>query len=150
MEATFVHATGRGLPEGVLEPLFEELYTHFARPGAWGVYDDVRPALEFLRGRRCQLFVLSNFDTRLRRILKGHDLARYFDGVILSSEVGASKPHPRMFAEGLRLAQARPEECLHVGDDLKADVGGARAAGMAAFHVDRPAQGLDALPSLLD
>lgn len=148
VEATFVHATGKGLPDDISGPLFEELYLHFARPEAWGVYDDVRSTLEHL-SCRCRLLVLSNFDKRLRLILAGHDLAKYFDGVILSSEVGASKPHPRMFAEALSLAQARPEECLHVGDDLKADIGGAQAAGMAAFRVDRPGQGLKGVLDLV-
>ena len=29
--------------------LFEDLYAHFAQPGVWEVYPDVRPALEELR-----------------------------------------------------------------------------------------------------
>ncbi len=142
VEATFVHAMGKELPQGALVPLFDELYAHFAQPEAWCVYDDVRPALESLQGR-CRLFVLSNFDKRLRLILQGHDLAKYFETVILSSEVGASKPHPRMFADALRVAQASPGECLHVGDDEKADIAGAAAAGMKTCHVKRPHQGLE-------
>jgi putative hydrolase of the HAD superfamily len=137
----FEQALGRPLDKNELRPLFEELYSHFARPEAWAVYEDVVPTLAALR-ERCRLFVLSNFDQRLRGILAGHGLDRYFEGMVISSEVGASKPHPRIFAAALKLAGAAPKDCLHVGDEQKADVEGAEAVGMAAYLVRRPERGL--------
>ena len=139
---SFAAALGRPLAEAELGPLFEELYASFAQPSAWRVHEDVLPVLQAVQGR-CRLFVLSNFDKRLRTILAGHGLDPWFEGMIISSEVGASKPHPRIFQAALRMAGARPEECLHVGDDARADVEGATAAGMQAYLVERPAQGLE-------
>lgn len=141
VKTTFAQVLGRHLPDSELEPLFTRLYDHFAEPAAWLVYDDVWPTLEALRGTH-RLLVLSNFDRRLRRILAGHGLDGYFDGMVISSEVGASKPHPRIFEAALRMAGALPSECLHVGDDLKADIEGAQAAGVATFQVKRPELGL--------
>ncbi|MBL9142771.1 MAG: HAD-IA family hydrolase [Verrucomicrobiaceae bacterium] len=131
-----------GIVGGVGSDLFDDLYDHFARPDTWEVFPDVRPALERL-AVRCRLFVLSNFDRRLRRILGGHGLDSCFDGMIISSEVGVSKPHPRIFDVALRAARIPPGSCLHVGDELKADGDGAREAGMRFFHVRRPEHGLD-------
>ena len=142
---SFARALGLPLEEDVMDPLFDELYDFYARPDAWNVYADVCPALDALYGRH-QLLVLSNFDGRLRRVLEGHDLARYFTHEILSSEVGASKPHARMFEAALRAAGKPPvSECLHVGDDHGCDAEGARAAGITFFGVERPAAGFDLL-----
>jgi putative hydrolase of the HAD superfamily len=140
----FAQALGEALPPDRLARLFEELYEHYAHAEAWSVFDDVAPALEALR-RDHVLCVLSNFDRRLRAILRGHGLAHYFEHIILSSEVGASKPHPRMFAMGERLHGKAPHECLHVGDDARCDIEGAANAGWHAFKVDRPGLGLKSL-----
>jgi putative hydrolase of the HAD superfamily len=134
---TFAHATGAPLPNDVLHPLFEELYHHFAQPGVWTLFDDALPALELLRPNH-RLFVLSNFDRRLVTILDGLGVTAFFDQIILSSEVGASKPHPRMFAYALRAANVPPDQCLHIGDDRKCDLEGAQIAGMHSRLVDRP------------
>ena len=124
------------------ENLFGDLYAHFALPEAWLVFPDVRPALESLAGRGRRLLVLSNFDRRLRTILSGHDLTRYFDHLVISSEVGASKPDPLIFATAARLAACSPGECLHIGDDEQCDLQGARAAGFQARLVKRPSHDL--------
>ncbi len=131
-----------GIEGGVESDVFDDLYAHFARPETWEVFPDVRPALERLAAR-CRLFVLSNFDRRLRRILEGHALDLWFDGLIISSEVGVSKPHPRIFEAALQAARVPPGRCLHVGDELEADGDGAREAGIHFFHVRRPERGLD-------
>jgi putative hydrolase of the HAD superfamily len=134
---TFAQAKGRPLSKEVLLPLFDELYAHYAKPEAWMVFDDVVPVLDHLHAVGHRLYVLSNFDKRLRRILDGHDLSRYFQGMIISSEVGASKPHRRIFETALNTAGVRPEQCLHIGDDAATDVAGAQAMGIRVLHVRR-------------
>ncbi|HEY1049192.1 MAG TPA: HAD-IA family hydrolase [Prosthecobacter sp.] len=140
----FARVLGVPVAVAVLERLFPDLYEHFARPEAWMVYEDVRPALEDL-SRDHHLLVLSNFDRRLRSILAGHELSHFFSQVILSSEVGAAKPHARMFDTALSAAGCAPGECLHVGDDAKCDMVGAESAGIHFFAVHRPENSLQAL-----
>lgn len=125
------------LDDAVSGPLFATLYEHFASASAWHLYDDVPPALEAMHGH-ARLFVVSNFDRRLHAILHGLGIAAFFGGVILSSEVGASKPHTRIFDAALRTAGVPPLRCLHAGDEEKADVLGAQAAGIPALHIRRP------------
>lgn len=141
---TFSRVLGTPLADDVLQRLFPALYDHFARPDAWVVYEDVPPALEIL-SQDHNLLVLSNFDRRLRSILAGHDLTRFFSNIILSSEVGAAKPHPRMFEAALAAAGHAPGDCLHVGDDWKCDAEGAERAGIHFFAVQRPENSLGTL-----
>lgn len=140
----FGRVFGAPLAEVTMDSLFDDLYRHYARPDAWAVFEDVLPALDDL-ARDHRLIVLSNFDRRLRGILHGHGLARFFEQIIISSEVGASKPHPRMFHAALEALGCRPEHCLHIGDDESCDLNGAQSCGMSAFLVKRPENGLSAL-----
>ncbi|HYF34015.1 MAG TPA: HAD-IA family hydrolase [Prosthecobacter sp.] len=140
-EQVFAQALGQPVEPARFEPLFDDLYRHYADASAWVVFEDVVPTLEAL-SPDYELCVLSNFDRRLVRILEGHGLARHFRRVILSSEVGAAKPHPRMFETALRHFDVSPEECLHVGDDDRCDVQAARQNGWQAFAVNRPDEGL--------
>jgi putative hydrolase of the HAD superfamily len=140
----FGRVMGAPLAANVLDGLFSELYPYYAQPQAWCVFDDVVPALEDL-SRDHRLLVLSNFDRRLRGILAGHGLLRFFERVIISSEIGAAKPHPRMFEAALAAAGCLPQEALHIGDDVKCDLAGAQNREIHAFHVKRPESGLDML-----
>ncbi|WP_395744174.1 HAD-IA family hydrolase [Prosthecobacter sp.] len=140
----FGRVLGAPLAAGMLEALFSGLYAHYEEAQAWSVFEDVAPTLEDL-SRDHRLLVVSNFDRRLRSILAGHDLLRFFAQVILSSEVGAAKPHPRMFEAALAAGGCLPGEALHIGDDLKCDLAGAESCGIHAFHVQRPENGLRAL-----
>lgn len=137
----FSQAADVPVPDETLDPLFDELYAHFAQADAWMVFDDVLPVLTDL-SRDHRLCVLSNFDRRLRSVLAGHGLDRFFEHIILSSEVGASKPHPRMFDTALHLMEADAATSWHVGDDLRCDVEGAESRGWRAFAVDRPERSL--------
>lgn len=134
---SFEKVLGEPLEGAVFEPLFGELYDHFGHGEAWRLFDEVIEVLEMVRGE-ARVFVVSNFDRRLHGILRGLDIAHFFEGVILSSEVGASKPHARMFAAALKAASTPPQCCLHAGDEEKADVRGAQAVGIPVIHVRRP------------
>lgn len=144
----FADVLGESLPPGVMTPLFDDLYSWFARPEAWQAYPEAKPVLEQLRCR-FRLFVLSNFDARLKRILDGLDLLPLFEHVIISSEVGHSKPHPGIFIHAARLAGLEPGECLHAGDEPEADLKGAQQAGFQACLIKRPETDLGALLSSL-
>ena len=148
VEHAFALVLGQSVPAQVMGPLFSDLYDFFARPAAWAVYEDVRPALDRLKPH-FRLLVLSNFDQRLRQILQGHGLLGYFEDVIISSEIGASKPHPRIFEAALLRAGVDAASCLHVGDDEKADAAGAEGQGIPHFLVRRPGAGLEELAEKL-
>jgi putative hydrolase of the HAD superfamily len=120
---------------------FEELWSEFVTPGVWELYPETRDVLSALAGR-FRLGVVSNFDSRLRRILPQLGIAEFFEELVISSDVGADKPSPHIFEEALRRFAVRPDEVMHVGDDPLADWSGARDAGLQVFELRRPANSL--------
>lgn len=59
------------------------------------------------------------------------------DALVVSGEVGLSKPDPGIFAEALRRVACLPEQAVMVGDSWANDVLGARAAGIRAIWFNR-------------
>lgn len=53
-----------------------------------------------------------------------------FDKIIISEEVGFSKPDKRIFELALIELNVQPEDTLFVGDDLEKDIGGCQNANM--------------------
>jgi putative hydrolase of the HAD superfamily len=100
-------------------------------------YPEVPAVLAALRERGAKLVVVSNWDVSLHDVLERTDLRRFLDGVVTSAEFGAAKPDPRIFRRALVIAGAPPAEAVHAGDDVEADVEGARAAGIDAVLVAR-------------
>ena len=116
-------------------------------------FPDVVPALRELRGRGLRLVVASNWDCSLPEWLAAAGLAELVDATASSAVVGRAKPDPAVFEEALRLAGARPEEALHVGDSPENDVRGAGAAGVPAVLLVRegdPPPGVTTIRSLAE
>jgi putative hydrolase of the HAD superfamily len=114
-------------------------------------YSDVLPALGELRERGLTLIVASNWDCSLSDWLEPAGITDLVDGVVTSAEVGAPKPHPRVFERALAIAGVGPSDALHVGDKVDNDVEGAAAAGVRAVLVQRegePPAGVEAIRSL--
>ncbi len=53
----------------------------------------------------------------------------YFKSVVLSSVYGIRKPDPAIYHEAALRAGVEPAHCVYVGDNLRRDVTGTRAAG---------------------
>lgn len=119
------------------ESWFEALYSRFGNHNSWRFYDDVAPVLTTLRKKGLKVGVVSNWDTRLRRISEGVGLTALVDFLVISAEAGIRKPHPGIFQLALEKAGVRPEEALHVGDNPEEDGEGARRAGVKALIIDR-------------
>jgi len=81
--------------------------------------------------------LISNFSYRkaIREALRKLHLSRFLDVVVISDEVGWRKPHPKIFQIFLDELKLDPDEAVYVGDDLKYDIEGARAAGMKTVLV---------------
>ena len=107
-----------------------------ARP-YWVPFPDAAGALQELRSRGLGLGVISNWDPSARGLLDSHGLARFFDPIVISSEVGSQKPAPEIFRIALQKAGLRGEQCLYVGDNYYDDVVGCRKLGMRGLLVNR-------------
>lgn len=65
-----------------------------------------------------------------------------FDATVFSSEVGVSKPDPRIYRIACERLGVRPEECLYVGDGTNDELPGAERVGMTAVQLHVPGEQL--------
>jgi len=100
-------------------------------------FEDTIPALAELRGKGYSLGVISNLRRDMDHLSQRLGLAEYLDFSINSEQAGAEKPHPGIFLTALERSSVSPEEALHVGDQYRSDVLGARAVGMHTVLIDR-------------
>lgn len=116
---------------------FDELYGYFETAAPWYVYPDTLPSLARWRAMGIELGVISNFDSRLHRVLDMLGLAPYFQSVTLSTEVGAAKPSAKIFQAALAKHGCAASEAWHVGDSEAEDYAGAQSVGLSAILVAR-------------
>lgn len=155
-EATEAHRWRR-IVAGVLPDLpdpgrgFSELWDHFGRPAAWRAFGDVGPALGAFRRAGLRVVIASNFDGRLRVVIRGlPELAEIEADLVISSEVGVRKPHPDFYRAACDRLGLPPSRVLCVGDDPENDVRGAIRAGLRGLLLDREGRRPDDHPSVPD
>jgi putative hydrolase of the HAD superfamily len=105
--------------------------------------DDAVDALNRLAGLGVRLGVVSNADGTIDEILVEHGVCQVGEGelvrvevIVDSGVVGVLKPDPAIFELALDALDLPPERVLFVGDTLRNDVEGARAAGLPVVQLD--------------
>jgi len=119
------------------EDCFNELWDLFQTPQAWELDPEAQRLLDHLASRGVQMGIISNFDSRLRPLLRHLGIAPYFQSVTLATEEGVLKPNPEIFKRVMQRHGLEKSEAIYVGDNPKRDVEGARAAGMTPILVLR-------------
>ena len=89
---------------------------------------------------RYRLLLLSNTNAiHFEGLRQTHTMFRHFHHLVLSYEVKAMKPHPRIFQAAVALAGCRPEECFYT-DDIGDYVAAAQNRGIDAVRFESLAQ----------
>jgi putative hydrolase of the HAD superfamily len=128
-------------PEGELVREVADRYSS-EREARVAPFPGALEALAALRRRGHLLGLLTNGGPTLQRAkLERFALARCFDAVRIEGEVGVGKPEPAAFAGALAALGASGEPAAMIGDDLEADVAGARRAGLLSIWVDHVGRG---------
>jgi epoxide hydrolase-like predicted phosphatase len=82
--------------------------------------------------------LLSNFWDNARRLwVEVYPFIQYFDGVVISSEVGLMKPDPRVYHLAAESVSVAVSETLFIDDFIK-NIEAARAVGMQTLHFTNP------------
>jgi putative hydrolase of the HAD superfamily len=68
----------------------------------------------------------------LREVLKRKEILQFFEILTFSDEQRVRKPNPKIFLYTLEKLQSIPATSLHLGDELKSDILGAKRCGMTA------------------
>ena len=131
---------------------FPELYDRFAQADVWRIFDDVPLVLEQLAGEGFRLAVISNWDERLRSVLRNLRLDSHFETIVVSCEVGHAKPDPVIFDQAAQALHLPAGQILHIGDSAEMDLEGAKNAGFRALRIHRAAtqSGPEHLQSMLE
>jgi putative hydrolase of the HAD superfamily len=141
---------GNVLPEvGDTERAFGELWEHFGCASSWRTFDDVGTTIHALQNAGFRLVIASNFDGRLREVVRGlPDLAGLNLAPVISSQVGFRKPHPTFYQVACERLELPTGRTLCVGDDLENDVLGPERAGLRGLLLDRNGRGPDGVASV--
>lgn len=85
--------------------------------------------------KKYHLYILTNgFDDVQEIKISKSNLKNYFKGMITSETIGHRKPSKEIFQHALEVAGSTCEETLMVGDNLMADVLGARGASIDSVY----------------
>lgn len=90
--------------------------------------------LEYLAPSYNLHIITNGFQEIQEKKLRGSNIHRYFDQVINSEIAGVKKPHPYIFELALTKANVASQNALMVGDNIEADILGARSAGFQTLH----------------
>jgi putative hydrolase of the HAD superfamily len=104
---------------------------------SWFPYPFTAQVLENLRKKGYRMGIISNWDDSARTILEKHHLDRFFEHLVISSEVGSEKPDVEIFRRAMQAASVGPGECIYVGDNYYDDAVGSRKAGMETIIINR-------------
>ncbi|MBS7643295.1 HAD family hydrolase [Candidatus Bathyarchaeota archaeon] len=93
---------------------------------------DAIQALRILKSSGFKLGIVSNTSCGkcLRYHLEKHLLMQCLNAAVFSDEVGYRKPNQKIFRDALTQLGVTAEEAIHVGDNLYADIQGAKQLGM--------------------
>lgn len=143
-------AIGAGGSKHVLDENLSEiaktLMARFSSKEGYKAIDDAIPTIRDLHDRQgIRTAVISNGDHRIRKVLQDLNFPDFLQPVVLSEEENIEKPSKQIFMNALELINGglktesiiRPQECLHIGDELICDYNGAVAAGFNALLLRR-------------
>ena len=106
---------------------YEEFYSAWAQ-----IFSEKKDVIEIAKSisRRVSIYVLSNTDPiHFKFIVDSYNFLDFFDGRILSFEVGSRKPDESIFRAAIDLAGCDPNTCLFF-DDIEEHVEAAATVGM--------------------
>ncbi len=111
-------------------------YFDSARMGAFTFFPGVKEMLTDLR-KHYKLVVITNgpiFSQHPK--LKATQMNEWVDHIIVGGEEPEEKPAASIFQKALNLVDVKPEEALHIGDSLAADIAGANNMGILSVWVN--------------
>lgn len=107
----------------------------------WGTFlekmslrEGAREFMDRMHEMGIRLMICTDLTAHIQhRKIEALGIAGDIDYLVTSEEAGVEKPAPEIFSLCLEKLKLPPEEVCCIGDDLRKDVEGARAAGMHAI-----------------
>ncbi len=119
----------------------EKAYTESILQSPPDIIEGSYEILNFLKDKKYKLGLICNTGRSpgkvLRKSLESYHILKYFDILTFSDELRIRKPDPQIFLFTLKKLKSKPSHSVHIGDELKTDVRGAKDAGMIAVHFNK-------------
>jgi putative hydrolase of the HAD superfamily len=108
---------------------FANDYLHIA-PAKSKLFPHTHEVLEYLQKKYILHIITNGFEEVQHIKMKSSDIEKYFKNVITSEMAGHKKPDIRIFEFSLRTANASVHNSIMIGDNMQADIIGARNANI--------------------
>jgi putative hydrolase of the HAD superfamily len=135
-----------GVPEADRKEALTRMAELWRRPSTDLWRQRVRGSVEGLRRLAAgghKLGIVSNADGTIEEQLRRSEICQLGEGlgvpvlaIIDSTVVGVAKPAAEIFRHALEPLGVQPERAVYVGDTVRYDIRGARAAGLQPVHFD--------------
>ena len=137
-QSTILTEAGVNLPreQEVLSKIMQRVQ-QLSRGMSFTLFDDVLPTVKTLKEQNLTLGLLSNIDRDMKPVCRELGLEPYINFIVTSGDVGVDKPKPPIFLAALERAGVNASEAVHVGDQYKLDIIGARGVGITPILIDR-------------
>ena len=116
------------IDDGEINLLAIEYITYLSQYNA--LFEGAIEVLEYLQVKYELHIITNGFEEVQFKKLKNSNLLPFFSQIITSEKVGVKKPNPKIFQYALNISNAKPNESFMIGDNLEADILGAKNAGM--------------------
>ena len=113
---------------------FSRCYQAFAQREFFELSPGAKEALSLLKEAGLKLAIVSNWDERLRSLVRAFGLEPFFEELFISCEIGLAKPDPTLYRVACHRLGVLPQETLMIGDHPEDDVLAARQAGLWALR----------------
>jgi len=121
------------------ERLSKEMSEYFLEilPKKKRVFEYTYEILEYLTVKKYSLHLITNGFEKTQKIkLESAGLTKYFKNVVTSEISNSVKPKKEIFEYAIAKAKCSMEESIMIGDNLNADILGAKNAGMDSVFVN--------------
>ena len=127
------------LPDDLIRKALDSLFS--VTQTNWVLEEDALPTLKKLEKDGYRMGLISNAgdDQDVHQLVRRFGIASYFDFILTSAACSYRKPHPRIFELAIANWYFLPSETVMVGDNLDADIRGAKSAGLYAVWISRRA-----------
>ena len=125
-----------GLPPN--EDILEMIHNLFKRSYISTFYPCTEEVLERLAKRYNVALISNTMSDQPRLLLEETGLDRHFDVIVCSRDLGIRKPNPKIFEYVLERLCVEPDEAVHVGDSIEADMEGAVDSGITPVWIKNP------------
>ena len=116
--------------------VLDSYYDRFADPQTRQITSDLEQTLQALTKDGYILGVFTNNDARVKTILEGHGMSKYFSHILTAECIGIKKPSPDAFHELNNITGISADRSAYIGDSLLLDYHPARKAGWHSVLYD--------------